>query len=145
MWASRRGMDGEDAARKQAADAMRGSGEGKATRTESGWLSSATKRLDAEAGATAAGAFDRGVLELEAGGFEGLDVIDHAAIQVHGAGGVDEDFEVVELEHLVHHSGLVLKRHAVLEAGAAATDDTDAQTSGNGILRGHDLFNLADR
>lgn len=48
-------------------------------------------QLDTEGGAATAGALDCGVLELEAGGLESLDVVDRAVDQVHGRGCVDED------------------------------------------------------
>src|SRR5450755_1197231 len=67
--------------------------------------------LDAKGGAATAGALDGGVLELEAGGFEGLDVVDDTVGEVHGGGGVEEDLEVVELVDLVHHAALVLEGH----------------------------------
>ncbi len=107
-------------------------------------MRSRAQSLDAEAGAAAAGGFDLGVFELEAGGFEGLDVVHRAAVQVHGAGGVDEDLKVFEADDLVHHAGGVLKGHRILEAGAASTDDADAQTGGDGVLGGHDFLDLGD-
>src|SRR5579872_3741538 len=100
--------------------------------------------LDAEAGSAAAGGLYLGIFELEAGGLEGLDVVDGAAVEVHGGGGVDEDLEVVEADDLVHHAGGVLKAHGVLEAGAASAHDADAQPGGERILRRHDLLDLGD-
>src|SRR6202158_5350964 len=43
------------------------------------------QRLNAEGAAAAAGALDVGVVELEAGTFEGFDVINLHAIEIHGA------------------------------------------------------------
>src|SRR6201996_4674869 len=102
------------------------------------------RSLDRERGAATAGALDLGVLELEAGGLEGLDVVDGAAVQIHGAGGVDEDLQVAELDDLVHHAGLVLKAHGVLETGTAAAHHTNAQTGRDRILGRHNFLDLGD-
>src|SRR5580698_8854963 len=102
------------------------------------------KLLHAEARTAAAGALYLGVLKLEAGSLEGLYIVHRAAVQVHRAGRVDEDLEVLETNDLIHHAGGVLKRHGVLETGTSATDHTDAQTGRNRILGGHDLLHLCN-
>src|ERR1017187_9434667 len=66
-------------------------------------LDSWERGLDAEARSAAAGALYRGVLELEAGGFQSLHVVDGAVLQVHRGGRVQEHLQVIELVHLVHH------------------------------------------
>ncbi len=48
-------------------------------------------RLDAERRTAAAGGLHIRIFELEAGAFEGLDVIDDASLEVHHGSGVDED------------------------------------------------------
>ena len=100
--------------------------------------------LNAEGGAAAASALDVGVFELEAGGFEGFDVVNDAVIEVHQAGGVNIDLEAVVGEDLVHHAGLVFEGHRILEAGAAAADDADTEAGGDRVLGGHDLAHLGD-
>ena len=47
------------------------------------------RTLNAEGAAAAAGALDIGIVELEAGTFERLDVVDFNAIKIHGAHLVD--------------------------------------------------------
>src|ERR1700677_3938114 len=73
-------------------------------------------RLDAEGAAAAAGALDVRVVELETRAFDGFDVVDLDAIEVHLAHLVDENLEAVKFVHavtiLVHG---VLKGHVVAE------------------------------
>src|ERR1700722_431030 len=82
--------------------------------------------LNVKRGAAPAGALDRWVIELEPGRFQGLDVIDDAAVEVHQRGGVDKDLQIVELEDLVHRARLVLKRHRILETGTTAAHYANA-------------------
>src|SRR6266436_751818 len=82
--------------------------------------------LDAERTAAAAGALDVGIIELESRAFNRLDVIDFDSVQIHGAHLVDGNLQTIKLEHLVRIRGRVLKRHVVLETGAAATDNSHA-------------------
>jgi len=98
--------------------------------------------LNAERRSAPASALGVGVLELEACCFEGFDVVDDAAVEVHERSGVDKDLECAEVKDLVHHAGLVLKRHGVLEAGASAADDANAQAGRERILGRHDLTHL---
>src|ERR1700686_5829523 len=79
--------------------------------------------LNAEGAAAAAGALDVGVVELEAGAFEGLDVVDFHALKGHGAHLVDGNLQAVEIHDLIGIVGLVFKRPVVLESGASATDN----------------------
>src|SRR5689334_6619085 len=101
--------------------------------------------LDTEARSASAGRLHRSVLELETGGLERLHIINSTVDQVHRGGGVNKDLQIVELVNLVHHSSLVLERHRVLEAGAAAADHTDAEARRNRILSSHNLLHLGDR
>ena len=99
--------------------------------------------LDAEGGAAAAGALDVGIVELEAGAFEGLDVIDGDAVEVHFAHLVDEDFEAVEFVDVVGaFVDLAFEGHVITEAGAAASDDGDAQARGDGVLLRDDFLDF---
>ena len=79
-----------------------------------------------EGGAAAAGGDDIRVVHLEAGALEALDVVDLRAEDELHAGLVDDHRNAVDLEDVV-----VLLRpiegERVLEAGAAAAADRDAQ------------------
>ena len=101
------------------------------------------EELDAEGAAAAAGALDVGIIELEAGTFESFDVIDFHAIEIHGAHLVDSDLEAVEVHDFVGLVGLIFKRHVILETGAAAADDGDAQGDRDGVLHAHDFLDLS--
>ena len=101
--------------------------------------------LDAEGGAAAAGALDVGIIELEAGAFDGFDVIDGDAVEVHFAHLVNEDFKAVEFVHIITgFVDLIFEGHVIAEAGAAASDDSDAQARGDGILLRNDFFDFSD-
>src|SRR5665213_2396512 len=84
--------------------------------------------LYAEGRSAAARALHIRILELEAGRFEGFDVVDYAAVQVHQRGRVDKNLEAVVGEDLVHHAALVFEGHGVLKSGKTAANDTNAQT-----------------
>ena len=103
-----------------------------------------TRSLHAEGGAAAAGRLHLGVVELEAGRFQRFDVVHRTAVQVHQRSGIYKYLQVLEAEDLVHHAALVFESHRVLEAGAAAADDADAQSGGKRILGSHDLAHLGD-
>jgi len=83
-------------------------------------------RLNAKRAAAAASALHVRVIELEAGAFDGLNVVDLDAIQVHRAHLVDRDLEPVKINDLIGLIGLVFKCHVVLETGAASADDGNA-------------------
>src|SRR5580698_3436174 len=100
--------------------------------------------LHAERRSAAAGALHVRIFELEARAFEGLDVVDDAAVEIHDRGRVDINFQAVHVEGLVHHSGAIFKLHGIGEAGASAAHHTDAQTGGNGTLLAHDFLHLGD-
>ena len=57
--------------------------------------------LYAERAATAAGALDVRIIELEASAFQRLDIIDGDAFQVHFAHLIDEDLESIEFINVV--------------------------------------------
>jgi hypothetical protein len=97
--------------------------------------------LDAEGAAAAAGGLDVRVVELEAGAFDALDVVNGDAIEIHFAHLVHEDFEAVEFVYVVAgFVDLVLEGHVVAEAGAASADHGHAQTGGNRVLRRQDFL-----
>ena len=98
--------------------------------------------LDAEGTAAAARALHVRVIELEAGTFESLDVVDLHSIQVHGTHLIDSDFESIEVHDFVGLVGLILKRHMVLETGAASADHGNAQRDRDGVLHTHDFLDL---
>src|SRR5882724_6681013 len=82
--------------------------------------------LDAEGTAAPAGALHIGIVELESGAFNRLDVIDLDSIQIHGTHLVDRNLQPIELKNLVRIAGLILKCHVVLETGAAAANYSHA-------------------
>lgn len=102
----------------------------------------AIPRLYAERTAATTGAFHVGIVELETGAFDGLNVVNFNPFQIHGAHLVHGDFQAVKFENLIVLAGLVLKRHVVLEAGATSADHRDAQGDGRGVLHSHDFFDL---
>src|SRR5882762_5619116 len=63
--------------------------------------------LDAEGAAAAAGALHIGIVKLESGAFNRLDIIDLDPVQIHGAHLVDSDLQPVKLKNLVRIGGLV--------------------------------------
>ena len=87
--------------------------------------------LNAEGAAAAAGAFYVGIVEFESRAFDGFDVVDGDAVEVHLAHLIDEDFEAVKFVNIVAgFVDLVLESHMVAESGAAAPYDRHAQTRG---------------
>src|SRR5882724_4282496 len=70
-------------------------------------------RLDAKGTPATAGALHVGIVELEPRTFDGFDVIDLNAFEIHGTHLVYRDLQTVKLENLVRIRGLVLKRHVV--------------------------------
>src|SRR5579863_5227531 len=83
--------------------------------------------LHVERRTAAASALHIRILELEASAFECLDVIDHAAIQIHDRRRIDVDLQAVEIKSLIHHAGAVFELHRVGEPGTTAAYDTYAQ------------------
>src|SRR5439155_3009189 len=101
--------------------------------------------LNAERTATAAGALDVGIVELESRTLERLDIINFDSIQIHGTHLVDRDLQTVKLKNLVRIAGLVFKRHVVLETGAAAAHHRHPKGSRHGALHVHDFLDLGTR
>jgi hypothetical protein len=98
--------------------------------------------LDAEGAAAAAGALHVGVVELESRAFNRLDVVDLDPIQVHGTHLVDGDLQTIKLKHLIRIGGLILKRHVVLETGAASTNHRYSKSCRHWALHAHDFLDL---
>jgi hypothetical protein len=78
----------------------------------------------------AAGATGNGVrvMDGEPAAHEGIDEIDRGASQIHGAEIVDDDLDALGLDDLVAFILDLFDRHAVLEAGASAGGDEDAES-----------------
>ena len=108
------------------------------------WLPNAgpLRELHAEGTAAAAGALDVGVVELEASAFESFDVVDFDTIKIHRTHLVNGDLEAIEVHDLVVFIGLILKRHVVLETGAAAADHSNAKSGRDRALHIHDFLDL---
>jgi hypothetical protein len=98
--------------------------------------------LNAKRAAAAAGALHVGVVELEAGAFDRLDVVDLDAFEVHRTHLIHGNLQAVKVEYFIGIVGLVLKRHVVLETRAAATNDGNAQRHRCGALHVHDFLYL---
>src|SRR5271157_694496 len=99
--------------------------------------------LDAEGAAAAAGALDVGVVELEAGTFEGFDVVNFHALEIHRTHLVHGDFQAVEIDDFVGIVGLVFKCHVVLETGTSAANNGNPQSNRHRGLHGHDFLDLS--
>src|SRR5712664_3572631 len=102
-------------------------------------------RLDAEGTPATAGALHVGVIELESRTFDGLDVIDLDAFEVHRTHLVHRNLQTVKLENLVGIRGLIFKRHVVLKTRAAAADYRHAQSDRHWTLHVHDFLDLGAR
>src|SRR5579859_6477991 len=99
--------------------------------------------LNAEGAAAAASALHVGIVELEARAFDGFDIVDGNAVEIHFAHLIDQNFEAVEFVDVVAgFVDLIFESHVVAEAGAAASDDGHAQTRWRGILLRDDFLDL---
>src|SRR5258708_1786190 len=95
---------------------------------------------DAERGAATAGRDHVRVLDLEAGALEAVDEVDRRARHVREALAIDEQADALVLEDRVLVA-LLVERQRVLETGAAAAANADAQPGGCkvGALRREEL------
>src|SRR5207249_1336985 len=84
------------------------------------------------------------VVDLEAGLLDGLEIVDRGAAQVRRAEGVDDHLDALALEGVVALLGAAVEAEAVLEAGAAAALDRDAQHR-DVLLAGHQVADLHRR
>src|SRR5579884_1351615 len=98
--------------------------------------------LGVERTAAPARALHVGVVELEAGAFHGLDVIDFGAIQIQHAGLIDEHLEPVIGVGFVQHVRRIFEGHRIAEAGAAAAHDGNAQARRLRVLGRQDFLHL---
>jgi len=96
--------------------------------------------LNAERTATAAGALHVGVIELEAGAFECLDIVDGNAFQIHFAHLVDKNFQPIEFVNVVGRIFTVFKSHVVAKPRTPSAHDSHAKRNGRWILLAHNLF-----
>lgn len=76
--------------------------------------------------AAAAGAVGVGVVDFETAAGEGVGEIDYGAADVIGAKGIDEDRDAEEFGHDIVWA-IFVEDHAVLQSGAAAAFDEDAE------------------
>src|ERR1700735_181881 len=98
-------------------------------------------QLNGERAAAAAGALHVGVVELEAGALERLDVVDGNSIEIHFAHLVDQHLEAVKFVHVVGaFVHLIFKRHPIAAARATAANNRDAEASRRRRLLREDLF-----
>ena len=98
----------------------------------------------AEGTAAATSGLDLGVVELEAGAFQRLDIIDFSAIKVEHAGGIDENLQISKLICLVEHAGLGFESHGIAETGTAAADNGNPQAGRLRILHTENFSDFAN-
>src|SRR6185369_9007712 len=84
-------------------------------------------RLDGERRAAAAAALDVGIAQIESRGHQLFGVVELGAVQIEEALAVNHQLGTVALENLVAGAFFV-EIHPVLESGATAADDLDAQS-----------------
>src|SRR4051794_20026834 len=84
--------------------------------------------LAAERAAAAAATLDVGVVDGEAGTHEAVHVVELAAHDVGDAHGVDENPDALGLDNFVVVVDLIVEVDRVLETGAAAGPDANAQS-----------------
>src|SRR5829696_495874 len=89
----------------------------------------------------AAGGGDVRIIDLEAGLLQAVQEVDRRALQVRRAVGVDDDIDTVQLELVVALLRAAVESERVLEAGATAALDGDAQNR-DLLLLGHELLDL---
>lgn len=99
-------------------------------------------RLRAERATATARTGDVWISELEPGAMYAFDVVDLRSIEVLEAQRVDVHLHAVGLELLVHVCWLVLEVQIVLEASAAATYDSEAQSLAGKTFGGGDFLNF---
>ena len=76
---------------------------------------------------TATAGYGIGVFDLEAATHDAFFVVNGSLVKVHHAGGVYENFDALVVDDVVVGAGLGFQSHAVLQTGATATADKDAQ------------------
>src|SRR3954471_12297721 len=98
---------------------------------------------DAEGRATAARGDDVGVVDLEAGALQRVDVVDRRAVDVRQARAVDEELQAMALEDHVAFA-LLVEGELILEPRAASTAHADPQAGRRRLfaLAGEKLLDL---
>jgi len=81
-----------------------------------------------------------GVVHCESGAHQAVDVVDLRAADVRNTEVVDKDLNPFVVDHDIVGSTLVVERHAVLHARAAAAADEDAEGKLRVGLLGHELL-----
>src|SRR5712671_3237408 len=93
--------------------------------------------LNAKRAAATATSGGVGVVELESGAMQAIDIIHFGSVHVEQAGFVDEDLQAFKLEYgiaLVVES--FIEAHTIRETGAAAANNLDAKSGvGFGLIR----------
>src|SRR5688572_33441941 len=79
------------------------------------------------------------VLDREAAAGNGVDEVDFSALQVPDADRIDVQLDAVRFEHLIPVAAVFLDHETVLEAGAAAALDEDAQAAVDLLFFGEKL------
>ena len=101
--------------------------------------------LDAEGTAAATSALYVRVVKFEARTFDGLDVIDLNAFEIHFAHLIDENFQAFKFIDIVAVLvDLILESHVVTEARATSANHGYAQASRCGSLLLKNLFNFCN-
>src|SRR5438128_2194357 len=95
--------------------------------------------------AAAAGGGGVRVLDLEAGAHHRIDIIHVGTLDVRQAGRIDEDLEAVKVVDLIVLRRLLIERHAVAQARAAAAGHVDAQSMSLAALSLDQLLDLRYR
>lgn len=99
---------------------------------------------DLERGAASAGGDDIGVVHLEAGALQAVDVVDFGAEHELHAGRIDDYGDLAVLEDVIILLAGI-ERQRVLKARAAAAADGNAQRLADVLLRGKKLLDLLRR
>ena len=107
------------------------------------WRGRFTSRLNGERRPAPAGGGDIGVADDELGSLESLLVVDLGADEVLEGHRVDDDGDAHFAEDGVVVGLLVVKGEAVLEAGASAAGDEDAEFEVGVSLLVHQVFDFA--
>src|SRR5256886_13424436 len=98
--------------------------------------------LNAERASAAAGALHVRIIELESRAFQRLDVVNFDPFEIHGAHLVYRHLQTVKINHFVALVRLVLERHVILKARAAAANHRHAKRGRDGVLHAHDFFHF---
>src|SRR5438552_13082575 len=84
------------------------------------------------------------VLDLEPGLLDRLEIVDPGAEEIRSAEGIDDDLHALALELMVALLGAAVEAEAILETGAPAALDGDAEHR-DVLLGGHQIADLDRR